>query len=173
MSGIRLAALLRGVNVGGVRMPMAEVRAAIEAAGGRDARTFLASGNATFEADDATAGAALVRDALRERFGYEAWIWVRPLTAVHDAVDRYPFDTDESTHHPYVTVADDPSFLADLLAAAGDPADGGTRARLVGDLLCWECPRGSSLDVPLAREAARSRYAATTTRNLRTLRKLA
>nr|WP_325790797.1 DUF1697 domain-containing protein [Arthrobacter koreensis] len=46
----RYAVLLRGVNVGGVTMKMADLRATLEQTGLRDVRTFLASGNAVVSA---------------------------------------------------------------------------------------------------------------------------
>ena len=49
MTAGRTAALLRGVNVGGVAMPMADVRARLTEAGAGDVRTFLASGNVVFD----------------------------------------------------------------------------------------------------------------------------
>ena len=41
-------ALLRAVNVGGVTLPMAELKAMCDAAGFEGARTYIASGNAVF-----------------------------------------------------------------------------------------------------------------------------
>lgn len=172
MSPVRTAALLRGVNVGGVAMPMADVRARLTDAGAGDVRTFLASGNVVFDPPDGVDAATLIGDALRDRFGYDSWILVRPLTRIRAIADAFPFDTDESVHHPYVTFADDPVLLAELAATAeGD--EPGSRARLEGEVLYWECPRGATLSTPLSKAGARARYAATTTRNLRTLRKLA
>ena len=46
----RFVALLRGVNVGGnKRVPMAELRVALEALGYTNVRTLLNSGNAVFD----------------------------------------------------------------------------------------------------------------------------
>lgn len=55
-------ALLRAVNVGGTgKLPMAELRAMCEAAGFRNVRTYIASGNVVFESP---ASAAKVKAAL-------------------------------------------------------------------------------------------------------------
>jgi uncharacterized protein (DUF1697 family) len=43
-------ALLRAVNVGGTRLPMAELRSMLEGLGLRNVRTYLQSGNAVFDA---------------------------------------------------------------------------------------------------------------------------
>ena len=41
------------------------------------------------------------------------------------------------------------------------------------DALWWRCSRGSSLTTPLAKTLARAHFSRTTTRNVRTLRRLA
>ncbi|HEY8589215.1 MAG TPA: DUF1697 domain-containing protein, partial [Naasia sp.] len=48
----RYVALLRGVNVGGVKVPMAELRSLLEDAGFGRVRTLLASGNVLLDAAD-------------------------------------------------------------------------------------------------------------------------
>ncbi len=52
---MRYLALLRGVNVGGVKLTMADLRAVAADAGLGDARTYLASGNLIFSAQGAPA----------------------------------------------------------------------------------------------------------------------
>lgn len=55
MSNVYLG-LLRGINVGGKnKVPMAELKACIEALGCRNVRTYIASGNVVFESDKSAA----------------------------------------------------------------------------------------------------------------------
>ena len=67
----RWIVLLRGVNVGGHRkVPMADLRAALAAAGAAEVRTYIASGNILFDrAGDRAAAEALVESVIAERFG--------------------------------------------------------------------------------------------------------
>ena len=52
-------ALLRAVNVGGIKVPMADLRLLLEGLGLRNVRTYLQSGNTVFDVeDDARSGAA-------------------------------------------------------------------------------------------------------------------
>ena len=63
-------ALLRAVNVGGTKLPMADLRALLEGLGLTDVRTYLQSGNAVFDARDDGAGVGARdrdRDAHRAR----------------------------------------------------------------------------------------------------------
>jgi len=77
----RYAVLLRGVNVGtGNRVPMAELRALLEALDCTGVRTLLNSGNAVF-ASPARAAPALakqIRTALVERLGVDVPVVVVP-----------------------------------------------------------------------------------------------
>src|ERR1700739_3461797 len=87
------AAFLRGVNVGGVNLKMAEVAAALTEAGLAGVRTILATGNVRFEsAKGADAVRATAEKALRKQFGYDAWVLVYPITKVQVIVDGYPFE---------------------------------------------------------------------------------
>ena len=165
--------LLRGVNVGGRTLKMADVRAALAEGGFPGARTVLASGNVllTSERDAATVGTA-VEQILTERFGYQAWVLVRSTEQLTQVVADFPFDTDEATHHPYVVFCRSGDVLETLQAALTetDPAE----QIAPGDgVLYWESPRGHSVDTPVSKTLARARYTAdVTTRNLRTLRRL-
>ena len=79
----RYAAFLRGVNVGGVNLKMAEVAKALEDAGFSNVRTILASGNVLLES---RAGVQAVRKnaeaALRDAFGYDAWVLAYDVRAI-------------------------------------------------------------------------------------------
>jgi uncharacterized protein (DUF1697 family) len=64
-------ALLRAVNVGGTgKLPMQELRAALQSAGLRRVSTYIASGNVVFDTDKpAAAVKTLISELLRDRFG--------------------------------------------------------------------------------------------------------
>ncbi|WP_147916381.1 DUF1697 domain-containing protein [Ruania zhangjianzhongii] len=167
------AVLLRGVNVGGRTLKMAEVREALAEGGFPAARTVLASGNVLLDsaADAAQVGPA-VESILTERFGYRARVLVRSIQELAEIVADYPFDTDESSHHPYVVFCRSAAVLDDLreVLTAIDETE---RIAPGADVLYWELPRGRSLDTAVAKVLARARYKEdTTTRNLRTLRRL-
>jgi uncharacterized protein (DUF1697 family) len=92
------AALLRGVNVGGGRkMPMAELRAALEELGHGDVRTYLQSGQAVFTAErgDGEALAAELAETLGERFGYACEVLVRDHAYLAGIVTACPFPAAE------------------------------------------------------------------------------
>src|SRR5215470_1859286 len=93
------AAFLRGVNVGGVNLKMAEVAAALTDTGFTNVRTILASGNVLLKS---AANAASVRKkaeaALRERFAYDAWVLVYDIDTVRAIDGAYPFEREVDGH---------------------------------------------------------------------------
>ncbi|OBH87589.1 DUF1697 domain-containing protein [Mycobacterium sp. E2989] len=167
----KYAAFLRGVNVGGVNLKMAEVASALTDAGFADVRTILATGNVLLES---SARAASVRKkaeaALRERFGYDAWVLVYDLEAVRAIVNAYPFEPEVDGYQSYVTFVAEPAVL-DELAGLG-AADDEKIARGDG-VVYWQVRKGATLDSTIGKTMGKPRYkSSTTTRNLRTLAKV-
>ena len=171
-------ALLRGVNVGGVTVRSADLAALFRELGFADVKTFVASGNVRFEADAAAFDRdrlkATIEKALGDRFGYEAWIVLVTHDELRAAIEGFPFDADDPTRQPYVVFCSDRSVrealtdAAEDLDAADDPVQPGF------GVVYWSPPKGRSVDTPFARVLTRSSYTGTTTtRNLRTLAKIA
>lgn len=164
-------AFLRGVNVGGVNLKMAEVTAALTAAGFGAVRTILASGNVLLESSlGPDAVRAKAEAALAERFGYDAWVLVYAIDTVRTVVDRYPFAPEVGGYHSYVTFVADDAVLDELAALTADPDERIAR----GDgVLYWQIPKGATLDSTIGKTMSKKRYkSSTTTRNLRTLGKV-
>jgi uncharacterized protein (DUF1697 family) len=171
---MRAVALLRGVNVGGVRFAMADLRAALEAAGSTDVRTVLASGNVLLTAaeDEPQRVADGVSTVIRERFGFDVAVIVVGLPVVRAAVDGYPFAR-TGDRHAYVVFAGDDRALADLGDAA-EELDSPEEQVVRGEgVLYWDVPRGRTLDSPFGKRFGRwQRSGVVTTRNLNTLEKI-
>ncbi|RVU48562.1 DUF1697 domain-containing protein [Lujinxingia sediminis] len=167
--------LLRGINVGGVRLKMGDLREALEQAGFEGVRTVLASGNVVLESaeGDPERVKEQAEAALREAFGYEAWVVVISTTELRDVVEGYPFDEEAEGLQPYVTFASERASL-DALEVLGSELDAAVeRIERGPSVLYWEVVRGQSTKSRLAKEAAKVRYKpTTTTRNMRTLRKI-
>lgn len=164
---MRVALLLRGVNVGGVTVRSADLRSVLEDAGFGDVRTVLASGNAIVDVapgDDNAAQRA--EHALEARYGRRIRVAAMPLARLDEIVRDYPFALDDE-HTPYVVLPLEPAALD----ALGD-VDTPEQHAIVGDVLCWSIPKGTTIDSPFGKALTRLGRDATTTRNLRTLRKI-
>jgi uncharacterized protein (DUF1697 family) len=168
--GRRWAVLLRGVNIGGVRIAMKDLAAALTAAGFADVRTVLASGNVLVtSADDADAVSTRVSAVIRERFGHDVVALTVPLDAVRRAVDRYPFPR-ATDRHAYVVLGTDPRVAEELVDAAGELDPAVEQVRVDDGLVYWDAPKGETLTTPFGRHyGKRQASGAVTTRNLNTL----
>jgi uncharacterized protein (DUF1697 family) len=167
------AVFLRGINVGGINIKMAELREALKAAGFAEARTLLASGNVVLTSTlDAASVKRECEKCLRVAFGYDAWVVVLGAARVAELVAACPYPDDDKTTHTYITLSSDKAML-DELDTAGAALEGIQQTRLGPEALAWLAPAGGTLDSPFSKISAKPRFkATTTTRNLRTLIKV-
>jgi uncharacterized protein (DUF1697 family) len=166
-------ALLRGVNVGGIKVRSADLAAMTRDLGLDEVRTVLASGNLVFTADESPASLKRrIEQALRDTFGYDAWIVLTTADHVAAVIDAYPFDELDG-YQPYVVYGSDRAVLDEIVEAAAGLPEADEKVAPGDGVIYWECPRGSTLDTPFAKLIGKAKYRSTTTnRNLRTLRKL-
>lgn len=86
-----LIAMLRGVNVGGhQKLPSATLKSVCEQAGFENARTYLQSGNAVFESDDAHPAKCL-REELKNATKLDVGVIVRTPKELRSVIKRNPF----------------------------------------------------------------------------------
>ncbi|PYI68785.1 pyridoxamine 5-phosphate oxidase [Arthrobacter livingstonensis] len=166
------AVFLRGINVGGINIKMADLRLALETLPIAGVKTLLASGNFVCAADAPAAELkTLVEGCLRDNFGYDAWVVVLDQARLAAIIEACPYPADNKEQHSYVTLASDPAILDELATLGGELA-GVELARLSPEALAWLAPAGGTLDSPFSKLSAKAKYkSTTTTRNLRTLLK--
>ena len=169
----QFAAFLRGVNVGGVNLKMAEVASALTDAGFTDVRTVLASGNVLLEAASGVAAVRKKAEAtLRDRFGYDAWVLAYDIDTVRSIDEAYPFEREVDGSQSYVTFVADAAVLDELTALA-DSAGPSAKISRGDGVIYWQVPKGATLDSTIGKTMGKPRYkSSTTTRNLRTLTKV-
>ena len=165
-------ALLRGINVGGRTIKMADLCEALERVGLQNVETILQSGNVTFDSPD---GAARLKErleaTLRERFGYDAKVQVLEHDQLSKIIDAYPFGKADGSQHDYVIFLER-GLERDL---ASEEVELGAQERVApGDgVVYWRVGKGSTLTSAFGKLLTRARYRDfNTNRNLKTLRKL-
>jgi uncharacterized protein (DUF1697 family) len=168
------AAFLRGVNVGGVNLKMAEVATALTDAGLADVRTILATGNVRLaSAKGADAVRATAEKALRQQFGYDAWVLVYPIKKLQAIADGYPFEPEVDGYQSYVTFVSDTDVLDELAlleAGADEKIERGPKS---AGVIYWQVAKNHTLDSTIGKTMGKQKYkSSTTTRNLRTLVKV-
>ena len=167
----RYAAFLRGVNVGGVNLKMADVVVAMTDAGFTDVTTVLASGNILLTSTStAQQVRAAAETALRDAFGYDAWVLAYDRSAVAAISAAYPFEREVDGHHSYVTFVTAPDVLDEL---AGLDAGSGEQIARGDGVVYWQVRKSGTLDSTIGKTMGKKRYkSSTTTRNLRTIDKV-
>lgn len=166
------AALIRGINVGGKRVAMADLRTLVTGLGYTGVRTLLNSGNVVFSTRASPATAASRLEAgMASELGVTARVVVLTAAEVAEIVRK----------NPLANVATNPSRL--LVSVLANPADRRRLAPLLrqrwapGALALgrrvaylW-CPDGI-LDSPLLEAVAKALGDAVTSRNWGTMTKL-
>ena len=98
----RLALLLRGINVGGRKLPMADLRALLTGLGHTDVKTILASGQAIVTSDrDPAEVAAELEERLAADAGLRTEVMVRTGAEMAEIVAASPYpgaDGDGARH---------------------------------------------------------------------------
>ncbi len=144
---MRVVALLRGVNLGGRRLAMAELREVVEGLGHTDVETYLQSRNVVFTPRPRSPRdlAASLEAAISESTGFDVPVVVRTGTQLRKIVAGSPYPADDPTR---ILVA----FLG-AKPKLGEPGLGDLDAYLPDELTL----AGADMYVSVPRGQARSR----------------
>ena len=175
-------ALLRGINVGGKQMSMADLREVVSSLGHRDVATYIQTGNVVFTAAGASTAdmAAALEDALDQALGMRPRVVVLTREELAQAVRDNPYSDEPNPKCLHVVFFPEPpgAELTEYLPAAHQRASERSsrrdEARLVGGTLFLHTPDGfgrSELALQLLQKP-RSPAASGTARNWSTVTKL-
>jgi len=161
---------LRGINVGSIKIPMADLRTCLENTGLQGVRTVLQTGNVIFRSDQSIDELKpLVENALRQRFNYDANVLIYPAPLIRSVISKYPFPA-EKDYHRYVIFCDSAETIEELMSKKKET---GTEIALGEHVIYWKVRSGDTLKTPFSLVLAKPRYKAlTTNRNLNTLEKM-
>lgn len=142
-------ALLRGVNVGGVRLAMTDLRAVASGLGHADVSTYIQSGNVLFttsRTDTAALGSEL-EQAIASALGISPRVLVLSRAELAQAVRDNPYPDEPSSralHAVFLAAEPAPDRAAAVAAAQRAEADRGGRdtAAFVGRVLYLHTPDG-------------------------------
>lgn len=142
-------ALLRGVNVGGRKLLMADLRAALTGLGYADVATYIQSGNVMFTAGPADSDelARGMESGLASQLGWPVRLVVRSAAELADVVSRNPYPDEpvpKYVHGVFLAVDPDPAMAGRVAEAARAAADAGGRdeATVIGRTLYLHTPDG-------------------------------
>ena len=169
----RYALLLRAINVGGRKLPMADLRALLTELGHTDVKTILASGQAVVTSDRAGDEIATeLEKRLADDFGLRSEVMVRSgvqLAAIV-AANPYPTAEDDGARHAVVFLRQKASAVQVKPLQAQDW--GADEYAVHGTEIYLRLPQGFA-ESKLSLAVGRIKGVPATTRNWNTVRKLA
>ena len=171
---MRYVALLRAVNVGGCKLPMAELREVCGGLGWDNVATYIQSGNVIFEAADKPAALeSALEKAVAKRFGFERPVIVRSAKQWSAYAKGSPFpDAERDEPNRLMLGLSKSPPRAEAAKLLEEKAAAGEQVKLEGDALWIHYPGGAGttkLTPALFDKAAGSPV---TQRNWRTVLKL-
>jgi len=171
---MRYVALLRGVNVGGRTILMADLRACFDDMGFDDVTTVVQTGNVLFNSEaGCTALRPTIEEGLRVRFDHPVHVQVYSLAQLKRIIESSPFDGRDPQMHSYVVFFEG-GLERQLMVEAGDVDIRNERVQAGKGVLYWLVPKGSTLTSEVAHYLTKARYKNHhTNRNINTLRKIA
>ncbi len=170
MSDVRVH-LLRAVNVGGAKLPMAELREVASELGATDVSTYIASGNLLcVPPGDPSEFDRALEQAVEARFGFFREVISRSREEVAAALAAHPFEVVQAkfSYITFLTAAP----TADAMAAAHEVPTGDDRWEVVGREMHVRYADGAGR--PQMKDATIGRRLGVvgTARNLNTVQKL-
>jgi len=168
----RRIVLLRGINLGGNRLPMPEFRALLEAMGLTRVQTYIASGNAVFEGGGAAGPLAdAISAAIARDHGFSPAALVLSADEMAEALAASPFpqaEAEPKTLHLFFLRGTPSLDEAGLRAACED----GEAFALGDQVFYFHTPGGFGRSKAAGRIDRYLKAETVTARNLNTCRKL-
>ncbi|AZA83780.1 hypothetical protein C1637_13925 [Chryseobacterium lactis] len=143
---MKYCAFLRGVNVKGTNMKMADVCQVFKDAGMTEVSSILASGNIIFSSDKNAENLKLILEkAMSDHFSYEAFLFIKSKEETQTFWNSIPFERNDH-HHIYAFVGVqgvEKVLMAEFQKAAQAENE---KAEIVDDIFYWQVPKGNTLD---------------------------
>lgn len=170
---MKYCAFLRGVNVKGTNMKMADVCQVFKDAGMEDISSILASGNIVFSSDKkADDLKKILEKAMSEHFSYEAFLFIKSQEETQAFWSNNPFEKNENLHiYTFVGSPEVENILMKEFENAAKTED--ERGEIVNNIFYWQVPKGNTLDSTfgkiLGKKSLKDQF---TSRNINTFEKI-
>lgn len=167
-------ALLRGINVGGRIVKMADLKDCFEKANFSDVVTVLQSGNVVFKSHEADL--EIIRRQLETaviaRFDYPAKIFIFNQSTLSLILDKYPFSLTDDKYQNYIIFLR-PGLVESLLVE-GKNLDPSVEAIAGGrDVVYWRVQKGMTIKSAFSQVLVKPQFKDfNTIRNINTLSRL-
>ena len=170
---MRYCAFLRGVNVGGNNMKMAEVVKVFENAGMQNVAAVLATGNLIFSSElNVENIKAILEKEMSKYFDYESFMFLKTQQEIAKIFENCPFEKSDNQHiYIFVTTKETEKIL--LSEFEKGKKSEGEKAIIIDGIFYWQINKGNTLDSDfgkiLGKKALKSEI---TSRNINTFEKI-
>lgn len=170
---MKYCAFLRGVNVKGTNMKMADVCQVFQQAGMQEVGSVLASGNIVFSSDKKAEDLkGILEKAMSAHFSYEAFLFIKSLEETELFWKNIPFEKNENLHiYAFVGNTGVESVLMEEFEKASKTEN--EKAEMAGEIFYWQVPKGNTLDSSfgkvLGKKSLKDQF---TSRNINTFEKV-
>lgn len=167
------AIFLRGVNVGGIKVPMADLRQCLTKLPVDNVKTYLQSGNVTLTSDLSVEQLkTILEKTLTEQFSYTAYVLIFPREELASIVKAWPYGNPPDKHR-YAIFCDSQATIKELITYANGISPSIERIAPGNNVVYWQAPKGASSDTTFSKIISKLKYKPiTTSRNLNTLEKM-
>ena len=169
----KYCALLRGVNVNGTSMKMAEVSKVFADAGMKEVSTVLATGNILFSSDlKSSELKSILEKSLSAYFNYDAFLFLKTQKEITEIIEKKPFQKSDDSHI-YVFIGSE--NIENILLEEFKKSDSAEneRGKIVAGIFYWQVQKGQTLDSSfgkiLGKKALKDQL---TSRNINTIEKI-
>ncbi len=163
---------LRGINVGGRVVKMADLKVGLESIGLQNVKTVLQSGNVVFESDqNADELKRTIEEVLTRTFNYPAKVQVFTLEQIESVIKDYPFDRNNTDYQHYVIFME--STKERELEAEATFDEKVEQIKSGTNCIYWTVPKGMTLKSEFSKYLTKPAYKEfNTVRNINTLEKV-
>lgn len=170
---MKYCAFLRGVNVNGTNMKMADVILVFENAGMKCVYTVLATGNVIFESDfNKFELRQMLEKEMSDYFLYPISLFVKSADDIFEILKSNPFQMDNNLHC-YVFVTEKGAENEINAHFNSTKRIENEKAEIVNDIFFWQIPKGNTLDSEfskiLGKKSLKDKF---TSRNINTMKKI-
>jgi len=170
---MKYCAFLRGVNVKGTNMKMADVCKVFSNAGVENVSSVLASGNILFQSDKNNADLKkILEKAMSDHFSYDAFLFIKNEKEINKIFKNDPFSAKENFHN-YVFLGSEKVEETLLEEFEKATKEEGEQGKIFNEIFYWQVPKGQTLDSTfgkiLSRKGLKDKM---TSRNVNTFEKI-
>ena len=170
---MRYCAFLRGVNVNGTSMKMAEVCDVFSKEGMKEVTSVLASGNILFSTELTNSEAKeILEKAMSVHFNYEAFLFIKSKDETEVMLKNCPFEEKDELHtYIFVATRETEKILEEEFSKSKKEEN--ERAAVVGNTFYWQVPKGNTLGSEFGKILGKKILKPhITSRNINTFRKI-